>query len=368
MRILLVEPYATGSHMQWASGYQKHSKHEVELLTLPGRHWKWRMHGAAVTLAKEFNALQYKPDLILATDMIDLATFLGLVRDKGQGIPVALYFHENQITYPWSATDSDPAKKRDHHYGHINLTSALAADRVFFNSKYHLSSFMQALPAFLKMFPDHQNLECCDALAAKSSVIPLGMDLKGLEQDHAPEPKQNRAVILWNHRWEYDKNPDEFFDALFRIQDRGWDFKLVVLGENFGSQPKVFDEAKKRLENHILHWGYTQSRAEYAQLVSQCDILPVTSIQDFFGGSIVEAMYLNVKPLLPKRLAYSEHIPKAVHNTFFYDEGALVDKLQRWIKDVSVLRKQQTRTFVEQYDWSLIAGQMDSEFERMMTL
>ena len=36
------------------------------------------------------------------------------------------------------------------------------------------------------------------------------------------------------------------------------------------------------------------------------DILPITSNQDFFGGSIIEAMYCETTPLLPKRLTYPE--------------------------------------------------------------
>ena len=53
MNILLLEPYNTGSHAQWAAGYQTHSRHQVDLLALAGANWKWRMHGGAVTLASD---------------------------------------------------------------------------------------------------------------------------------------------------------------------------------------------------------------------------------------------------------------------------------------------------------------------------
>ncbi|GIR57376.1 MAG: hypothetical protein CM15mP64_7880 [Candidatus Neomarinimicrobiota bacterium] len=36
------------------------------------------MHGGAITLAKMFNAMDWLPDLIFATDMLDLNTFLSL--------------------------------------------------------------------------------------------------------------------------------------------------------------------------------------------------------------------------------------------------------------------------------------------------
>jgi hypothetical protein len=100
MKILLLEPYCGGSHRAWAEGYAAHSRHEVTLLSLPARFWKWRMQGGAVTLAEQARALDAYPDLILASDMLNLPAFLGLTRDVFSGIPVVLYCHENQLTYP----------------------------------------------------------------------------------------------------------------------------------------------------------------------------------------------------------------------------------------------------------------------------
>ena len=54
MKILILEPFFTGSHQQWAEGFQKHSTHQVEILSLSGHHWKWRMHGGAIALADLF--------------------------------------------------------------------------------------------------------------------------------------------------------------------------------------------------------------------------------------------------------------------------------------------------------------------------
>ncbi|MFA6687806.1 MAG: DUF3524 domain-containing protein, partial [Desulfuromonas sp.] len=56
MNIALLEPFMTGSHAAWAQGYAAHSQHKVEIFNLEGKHWKWRMHGGAVTLARQFLA------------------------------------------------------------------------------------------------------------------------------------------------------------------------------------------------------------------------------------------------------------------------------------------------------------------------
>ena len=136
--ILLIEPYDTGSHAVWMRGYQAHSAHEVHILSLEGQFWQWRMLGGAVTLAERFRALDTLPDLIVASDMLDLTTFLALTRSRTAGIPVAVYFHENQLTYPLGAR-----QRREIHFqlGFINYISALAADVVFFNSAFHKAAF-----------------------------------------------------------------------------------------------------------------------------------------------------------------------------------------------------------------------------------
>lgn len=354
MKILLLEPFYTGSHKSWADGFKAHSQHHVEIFSLEGYHWKWRMHGAAITLASRFLESSFTPDLILASDMLDVSTFLSLSRKKVGNIPITVYFHENQITYPWSPNDQDKPLKRDVHYGFINYTSALVADAVFFNSKFHRSSFLNELPDFLKQFPDYKNLESVKKIEEKSQTLLLGLDLKKFDTYHNTElEKQNPALILWNHRWEFDKYPTPFFESLFTLSDRGIDFKLAVLGESFTNSPSIFKEAKERLKDHIVHFGFCSDFSEYAKWLWRADILPVTSGQDFFGGSIVEAMYCNTIPLLPKRLAYPEHIPEAYHSAFFYDEADFLSKLQKRIMDVRILRVQNTQQFVARYDWAM---------------
>ena len=132
MRIALLEPFFSGSHKSWAEEYARFSTHEIKIFSLSGHHWKWRMHGGAVTLAEKFLEGNFQPDILLASDMLDLTTFLSLTRDVTHDIPAAIYFHENQLTYPWSPGDKDVSLARDNHYSFINYTSALAASKVFF--------------------------------------------------------------------------------------------------------------------------------------------------------------------------------------------------------------------------------------------
>ena len=361
MNILLIEPYYTGSHKQWADGYKKHSRHDIKILSLKGQFWKWRMHGGAVTLAREFNDMQWRPDLILATDMVDLSTFLSLTRDRSNGIPTAIYFHENQLSYPWSPSDRDLQNNRDTHYGFINYSSALVADKVLFNSKFHMRSFLDALHPFLKQFPDHQELESIEDIRDRSEVLYLGIDLKlfdGHKTSHEGDP-----LIVWNHRWEYDKNPELFFKVLEQIKNDGIDYGLVVLGENFSQSPTVFEQSKNSLKDYIIHWGYVDTFNQYAEWLWKADILPVTSNQEFFGASVMEAIYCDTWPILPNRLTYPELIPRVHHPENLYDnEDELYEKIYHAIKNYKNLRQNKLSTIAQQFGWKTMAPEYDTLF------
>lgn len=327
------------------------------------------MYGGAVSLARQFLEEKpgWQPDLILASGMLDLPAFLSLSRLKSQNIPVALYFHENQITYPWSPTDADPKLGRDNQYGFINYTSALTADGIYFNSDYHRNSFLESLPGFLRQFPDHQEVDLVETLIPKSEVLPLGMDLAALD---VPPPgiRPEEPVILWNHRWEYDKGPDLFFETLFQLVALGQAFKLIVLGESFRNSPPVFKEAKERLKDHILHFGYAEDRRRYAEYLQLADILLVTSRQDFFGGSTVEAIYAGCYPLLPDRLAFPEHIPAASQRQHLYQNDVeLLPCLLEILPNIDTLRHNSSyRDFVAHYDWRILAPHYDRRFEILL--
>lgn len=367
MQILIVEPFFGGSHKKWAEEFQQFSIHEVEIISLPGRHWKWRMFGGAVELAKQFLDSDFTPDLLIASDMLDLTSFISLCRKKLSNTAISIYFHENQITYPWSPDDKDHRLNRNNQYGFINYTSALAADSIFYNSHYHLTSFTESIEPFLKQFPDHKTLYNIQNIKEKSTVLYLGMDLKKFDAFNK-QPSHNEPVILWNHRWEYDKNPELFFKILLRLKEENFTFKLVVLGQSYTKVPSIFNEVEKVFANQIIHFGYAKTFKEYAVLLWQSDILPVTSNQDFFGGSVVEAIYCNCFPILPNRLAYPEHIPKKFHeNHLFESEEELYEKLKFAI--ITTKRNQKSealKNFVARYDWSILASLYDATFEKLI--
>ena len=360
MQIALIEAFYTGSHKRWADELQQFSSHQIDIFQLKGNYWKWRMHGGAITLANQFLEKAKQYDLILVTDMMDVALFKSLISEKYNNTPLALYFHENQLCYPWSENDRDVKQNRDSHYGFINFSSALVSDKVFFNSHFHKNSFLGALPNFLKGFPDYNELDSINKIKEKSEVLYLGMDLQKF--DKYQNEQNQKPLILWNHRWEYDKNPTDFFNALYKMQEKKLDFEVVILGENFRKVPAEFEAAKEKLKDKIVFMGYAESFKDYANWLWRSHILPVSSKQDFFGGSVVEAIYCGSHPILANRLVYPEHL--ANHPHLFYNSfEEFCEKLEDAILNFTNLKSMYK--FVKKYDWDEMAEEYDEKFKQI---
>ena len=237
LRILAIEPYYGGSHRAFLDGLVRASRHQWTVLTLPARKWKWRMRGAALTFARQ---LDQPFDLLFVTDFLDLATLVGLAPRRLAEVPKAVYFHENQLTYPvLHETD------RDYQFGFTNITTCLVADRVFFNSDFHRAEFLDAARDLLRRMPDHVPSGIAEAIADRALTLPLGCDLRSLDVESPP--REGPALIVWNHRWEYDKNPEGFFAVLCDLADDGVPFRVAVCGAQFRQKPLIFDVAKRRL-------------------------------------------------------------------------------------------------------------------------
>ncbi len=362
LKIALLAPYYTGSHAQWSDGLARHSTHKVRLFTLPGRFWKWRMHDGAISLAREFMESGVEADLILATDMVDMTTFLALTREKTSRTPTAIYFHENQLTYP-----PPPHEKRDLHYGFINYASMLTAGWVFFNSTYHREAFIDALPRLLKHLPDYKELETIEQIKEKSSVLPLGLDLRRFAAYRPPEKRERPIRFVWNHRWEYDKKPGRAFDALYALQDADLDFEVSVLGKSFKQRPAEFLEAETRLAKNIVHFGYVESFEAYARHLWAADVQIGTAIQDFFGASTCEAITCGCLPILPNRLNYPTFIPDDYKDLCLYENRAgLIERLEWACKNPEKVRAISLAKYNARYDWQTIINQYDRAFQSVV--
>ena len=353
----------------------------VTTMTLSAKKWQWRLRTSAVLFANAlFEACEaaqavcgdadgsgggesddrspcgsfhgwVRPQVVFLSSMTNAAELRGLVPWL-HAAHVVLYFHENQLEYPTrsgdgrpkggdaAATEADAATTMsrgngDFAFGWAQVVSCMAADRVLFNSCFNMTSFLERIPRLLKTSPPPRiaATPLVDGIRRKSDVLyfpvpdiprfrgPFGCRFNGGEQ--SPPLR-----VAWVGRWEYDKDPDFFFNAVMPIieddAERGAAvpaIQLIVLGEAFPSSPPVFSRVRDRLMEHpgrfdryVHHWGYANRNnpagPDYFSLLAQADVVVSTAIHEFFGVGVLEAVAHGCYPLLRKNQVYPEFFDK----------------------------------------------------------
>jgi glycosyltransferase involved in cell wall biosynthesis len=364
VKFLFLESFYGGSHKDFADGLVAHSGHRFDLETLPARFWKWRMRGAALHFVKKIpDPSRY--DGLIVTDLISLSDLKSLWGSKCP--PALVYFHENQLSYPIPDGES-----MDYQFGFTDITTALSAERVLFNSYTHRDTFFQSLPSFIRKMPEYRPSWAVEVIERKSDVLYPGCSFRAGYEEPAGEDGQP-PLIIWNHRWEFDKDPDSFFNALNAVKERGMEFRLALLGENFQVVPKPFEAARERFGDRIVRYGFVESREEYTDWLRKGHIVISTAIQENFGIAAVEAIRYGCHPLLPRRLSYPELIPREHHDACLYrTREELVDKLCRLLSGKGAynietqkhIRKELSASMAR-FAWEKVIDNYDGELEKL---
>jgi glycosyltransferase involved in cell wall biosynthesis len=345
-RLLFIEPYLTSSHRALAEGLLRHVPARWTLLGMPGRNFRWRMRGAPAFLASQAKEVLAQPwDGLICSDMLNLAELRGLVPQLAQ-VPSLLYFHENQITYPDTGRGDDRQRERDLYLAFSNLTSALAADQVVFNSAYHQDQFLAGGQELLDKMPDAVPAGVIKDIQAKSSVLPVPLDTsaaKGLQR----QSRQGALRLVWNHRWEEEKGPDELFDALFLLADEGVEFEAAIIGPRAATWPRVFDQARERMGERLNALGPEESGEAYWRRLLWADVVISTARQEFQGLALAEGVYAGCRPLAPDRLVYPSMYP----GRYLYQEGDLHAALKELCLDPDSVRAGEYPGLVEDLTW-----------------
>ncbi|KAI8483599.1 glycosyltransferase-like domain-containing protein 1 [Branchiostoma belcheri] len=171
--------------------------------------------------------------------------------------------------------------------------------------------------------------------------------------------KDGPLHIVWPHRWEHDKNPDLFFQTLFQLKEEGCCFIVSVLGQEYTDVPEIFTEAAERLKEQIHQWGHLAAKEGYYRLLHQADVVVSTADHEFYGVSMLEAVYCGCYPLCPNRLVYPEIFPKeCLYNT----PQQLKKRLRDFCRRPQLARKHSISLGIHQYSWEGLA----EEYKRLL--
>jgi glycosyltransferase involved in cell wall biosynthesis len=339
---LLLEAYAGGSHARLVDGLVEHlmDRVEFEVWRLPARKWKWRMRGSALHYLSAFSTAELADfDGVFVTSMCNAAELRGLLPIAWSQIPWVVYFHENQLRYPVAHFDS-----RDHHFAWTNVVTALAGDRLLFNSAYNRDSFLEDLAALLAKMPDARPTWILDAIAERAEVLTVPIDECAVET----RSRRGPCRIVWNHRWEFDKGPEALLRACQEIaQHPAEEVQVSVVGQSFQERPPAFDRIPELLGPRLTHFGHLDRRADYLELLASADVVLSTAEHEFQGLAVLEGALHGAVPLVPDDLAYRELWP----SQWRYARADLATALRDRIVRRKEWRSEDPVAVAQKYTW-----------------
>lgn len=314
--IWLLSAYQSDSHAAWANWVtETFTDFNWFKLELPGRHFRWRIRGNPLSWLNKIP--QKKPDLILATSMVDLATIKGL-HPHLANVNCLYYFHENQFAYPVGKqqhTSVDPQM--------VQLYGALSANKILFNSTFNHDSFFNGVNKLLTQLPDEVPENVITQLKLKSAILPVAIS------EITSQETKNPKLILWNHRWEYDKAPQVFLSALKNLSALNIDFQLALLGDRPAKKTSSLIQIEKEFSDKIII-SQKVSKQDYKKYLALSSIVVSTAIHEFQGLSMLEAVSAGAVPAVPDDLCYREQYA----SEFRYKAGdshALAEKLFNYL-------------------------------------
>ena len=301
-----------------------------------------------------------RPDVVVGTNMLDLASYLGFLRHDLGSAPTAQFLHENQLSYP-----RRPDEPLDRGLAWMQWRGLVAADAVWCNSAHHRDALVEGL-ANLESGRETDSPVDPSAIEARLEVIHLGIEFDEL----AGPPKTarpRRPLVVLNHRWHHDKDLGSVLRALRVALERGPAFDIALLGDPNNGEAQMLEPMIDVLGSAVKMRGFLP-RAEYVEVLRRADVVVSAARNENFGLSVVEAVAAGAWPVAPDALAYPEVIPSRFHPECLYGPGGLGARLRDVLARVAEgeTAPDGLATAMARFAWPTVADRLDTSVEQLL--
>jgi len=345
--ILCLEPFYGGIRRIMLETLIRCSRHRWTLLKLPPRRIERRLSAASVWFAELLTRhWTGSIDLLFTSEALNLADLHRLHPELIKK-PSVVYFHSNQLP-----DEDGPSGPLDL----VNLNTAMAATEIWFNSIYHLRTFLARATAVVNRHHEISGQNPVADLAAKAQLMPPPVDMQIMHD------LVNNEVIRREKRNIFVETRDadlRLLNATFAmLQRRGEHFHLFTVGPVEGLLPDL--NRTTISENDEI--GQCRALLRSGIFLSAKPGAP-------FDHLAVRALAAGCWALCPQVGVYGELMPEMMHSPCLYDYSP--DTLAGRMQDVWHLEHDHGYEYalsdlLKRYDPLVACKTMDERLEELV--
>jgi hypothetical protein len=296
--ILALEPFYGGVRRAMLSAVMRCSRHRWTLLKLPPRRMERRLLAAASWFAEQLDRHFSGPvDVLFTSEAMNLASLYMLVPGLASK-PSVVYFHENQLPPPNVEFDGP--------LDLVNLNTATAAAEIWFNSSYHLKTFLTRGSALVARHPELTSHNPMGAITGKARLVTPPMDLGYVRDVRAAfsQPARVPDTIFVETR---DADMSLLNRSLELLQQSARKFRLITVGP--------VKELSENWERRTI-----RESDEPAQVLGMMESTVLLSAKPAATSDYlcIRGMLAGCRPVVPNSGVYSEMMPDAMHGSTLY--------------------------------------------------
>jgi len=309
--ILALEPFYGGGRRLMLETLIRCSRHRWTLLKLPPRRIERRLQAAAHWFAEQLSRHWVgRVDLLFTSEALNLADLYRILPALSRK-PSVVYFHSNQLP--------DPNAEKSHALDFVNLNSATAATEIWFNSLFHLRTFLNRATALVERHPELSSRNPMQSITSKSHLMPPPIDLSLIHDIRSAQSiRRDKHTIFVDTR---DADIRLLNSACAMLTRRGENYKLITVGP--------LDDLSPDLPRTTLSENDERSHAE---ALFQSSVMISTKRDASSDHHAVRALAAGCWPVFPNSGVYPELLPKFLHSSCLYDGS--VDQLASRVQDM----------------------------------
>ncbi|HET6248717.1 MAG TPA: DUF3524 domain-containing protein [Tepidisphaeraceae bacterium] len=350
--ILALEPFFGGARRHMLETVIRCSRHRWTLLKLPPRRMERRLSVAANWFAEQLSRhWSSRSDILFTSEAMNLASLYRLAPAMARQ-PSVVYFHENQLLAPQArrgragrsvsaeeiafaahagamsalaARDSERGsttmQSRDVDVELVNLNTATAATEIWFNSTFHMRSFLASATALVDSHPELSSHNPMADVTAKAHLMPPPIDLNlvpHVRSTMTVPPRDPRAIFVDTR----DGQLRMLNAALAELASRGQRFRLITVGP---------------IEDLSDHWARrtVSETDDFAHVLGLLEAGVVLSVRPGAACDlqVIRGLQAGCRPVLPDRGIYPDLIPVPIRDQCLYpfNVDSLADALEEAI-------------------------------------